>query len=426
MSAHQQSPFEEGEVPEIQKRLRESYAQRHAASMMKREAFKAFFGDDWLEQDGAIDAGVDDADEDLADLDDLLVQPTIELLAKPPTPITNVASAPLAPEIGQFAGEPSYSLLSSSRSKLKVRATDQFLEQPLAQRQVNNIQFGVNAKLDLSKPRGGPLSTPGPAGLIANFYLGHAERVVAINALKELDPTLTQGQIEKLLKIDAFIHKLAREYQGTGELPDWAKFVSPEMKQFFRIFRLCRKPDAKTITIRLDHKTAEAALAAARSPANHLAEVIKRILAKLGIETDLAFNLEFNHTGRTENHPAHIHGALCIPDDRIDEVTEALRSALAEGYRQRYTNLAVHIEKPRSAQWWAAYCIKEYSVTAIKLTTDWGRKTRPDYATRELTQLTKAFYEGISAWLLLDGAPLDSVELGGNELNRAMRVWCSP
>ena len=115
-------------------------------------------------------------------------------------------------------------------------------------------------------------------------------------------------------------------------------------------------------------------VAAPRGPANDLAEFIKRTLAKLGIDSDLAFNLEFNHTGCTENHPLHIHGALCIPDGRIDEVTEALRSAVAERYRQCYSNLAVYIEKPRSAQWWASCRIKEYGVTAIKLTAGRGEK----------------------------------------------------
>ena len=78
---------------------------------------------------------------------------------------------------------------------------------------------------------------------------------------------------------------------------------------------------------------------------NYLAEIIKRTLAKLGIDTELAFNLEFNHTGSTENHPLHIHGALCIPEDRVKAVSEALRKALAMDYRQRYTNLAASIKQ---------------------------------------------------------------------------------
>lgn len=390
MSAYQQSPFKEGEVPDIQKRLSESYAQRHAARMMEREAFEALLGDGWIEEDRAIDA-----DEDTADLDELLAH----LLASRPTPTTTFANAPPAPEVGQFAGEPSYGPLSSSRSKLKVRAIDQLRDEPFIQPQANHNKFGVNAKQDLSKSRGRSISTPGQAGLIANFHLGHAERVAAINALKEMDAMLTQDQVEKLLRTDAFIRKLAREYQGRGELPDWAKFVSAEMKQFFRIFYQCRKPNSKILTIRLDHKTAEAALAAPRGPANYLAEIIKRTLAKLGIQTDLAFNLEFNHTGHTENHPAHIHGALCVPDDRLGEVTAALRSALANDYRQRYRNLAVHIESPLNAQWWAAYCIKEYEIADIKLEAYRGRKTRPDYSTQGLTQEAKAFYSVINSWL---------------------------
>ncbi|KEY84860.1 hypothetical protein PC358_26355 [Pseudomonas capeferrum] len=113
----------------------------------------------------------------------------------------------------------------------------------------------------------------------------------------------------------------------------------------------------------------------------------------------MAFNLEFNHTGSTENHPLHIHGAFCIPDVRVAEVSEALRRALALGYRQRYTNLAVHIEKPRSAHWWAAYCVKEYTVTASRLEAERRQKKRPDYSLQSLTQEAKAFYEEISAWL---------------------------
>jgi hypothetical protein len=255
---------------------------------------------------------------------------------------------------------------------------------------------GVNAKNRHSKQSGRPLSTPGRAGLLAKFHLSHAERVVAIS---ELHQDLDNDQLEKLLSVDAFIQKLMHSYQGSGELPEWAKFVSPEMKQYFRLHLLCTKPDSKAITSRLDHDSAEAALAAPRGPANYLADIIKRNLAKLGIETDLALNLEFNHTGRTENHPLHIHGALRIPESMVKEVSEALRNSLAESYRQRYGNVAVLIEAPRSAHWWAAYCIKEYTATAGRLEAERGRKSRPDYATQKLTQVAKVFYEDISAWL---------------------------
>ncbi|MFY1032700.1 hypothetical protein [Pseudomonas asiatica] len=225
--------------------------------------------------------------------------------------------------------------------KNKSPLTDTLCPQHEISGQASHNTAGVNAKKGCSKQSGRPLSTPARAGLVANFHLSHTERVVAIG---ELHTDLDRDQLEALLSTDAFILKLMQGYQGTGELPGWAKFVSPVIKQYFRLHRLCTKPDAKTVTIRLDHNSAEAALAAQRGPANHLAEIIKRTLKKLGIETDLAFNLEFNHTGNTENHPLHIHGALCIPDHRVHEVSEALRGALALGYRQRYTNLAVHVE----------------------------------------------------------------------------------
>ncbi len=262
--------------------------------------------------------------------------------------------------------------------------------------EVCHLSAGVNVNTSHSQKTGKSLSTPGRAGLVADFHLKHTELVAAIS---DFNPGHDHQQLEAARKTDAFIQNLMRSYQGSGELPDWAKFVSPDMKQYFRLHLLCKRPDAKTLTVRLDHDSAEAALASPRGPANYLAEIVKRTLAKLGIKAELAFNLEFNHTGSTENHPLHIHGAFCIPDVRVCEVSEALRQALALGYRQRYTNLAVHIEKPWNASWWAAYCIKDYTITATRLAVERVRKSRPDYVTQKLTREARAFYEDIDVWL---------------------------
>lgn len=75
------------------------------------------------------------------------------------------------------------------------------------------------------------------------------------------------------------------------------------------------------------------------------------------------------------------------------------KQASPNGYRQRYKNLVVHIEKLRSAHWWATYCIKEYGITASRLEAERKRKSRPDYVTQELAQEARAFYEGVSDWL---------------------------
>ena len=399
MTIKHQSPFKEGEVPQILQRLRDSELRRHAEAIATRDLVRAQFEDDWFANGEAVGAASEEIDDEFADLCRLMPQ---ELHGEPPSdPYTAThsefdKSSDLEP--GLFAGESSY-LLSSSESHsedIEALPLDLLFPQQENPGQANHAEAGVNAKIGRSKQGGRPLSTPGRAGLVAGFHFGHAERVAAIS---KLHTDLDDDQLERLLKVDVFIQKLMQSYQGIGELPDWAKFVSPEMKQYFRLHLLCTKPDAKTVTIRLDHDSAEAALAAPRGPANYLAEIIKRTLAKLGIETEPAFNLEFNHTGSTENHPLHIHGALCIPDDRVDEVSEALKKALALGYRQRYKNLAVHIEKPRSAHWWAAYCIKEYVLTAVRLEAKRGRKSRPDYATQKLTQEAKVFYDDISAWL---------------------------
>lgn len=390
MTIRHQSPFKEGEVLQIQRRLLDSARTRHAENLAERKAYRALFGDEWFE-DETVDTDLSD-DQLSADLNALLDECPVERSAITPGESGKFSSI----ELGLFAGAPSYRVDASAMSR---QEPGQALHSPDEQRIPRPsilAEFRVNAKSSRLNRLGQALSTPGRAGLIATFSLSHAAHVVAIN---KLHPDFDHDQLEVLLRIDAFIQKLVRDYQGAGELPEWEKFVSPEIKQFFRIFHQCGKPDSKTLTIRLDHKTAEAALVAPRGPANYLAAIIKRTLAKLGIETDLTFNLEFNHTGRAENHPAHIHGTLCIPDDRVDEVTEVLRNALAEGYRQRYKNLAVHIEQPRSAHWWAAYCVKEYDTTAIKLTTDRGRKTRPEYSTQKLTRDARSFYDSISAWL---------------------------
>lgn len=370
MTFKYQSPFKQGEVPQILKKLHDSELRRHAEQIATRDSIRALFGEDCFTDEGTVDAA---SEIRCAEYDDLSL-------------LLNEAPAVLS--------EPHL-------EDLKTSPLDVLCPQQGNPGQTNHVEAGVNAKIGRSKRAGRPLSTPGRAGLVARFHLDHTERVAAIGAIGAIGKLhiAPDDQLEKLLKTDAFIQKLMKSYQGVGELPEWAKFVSPQMKQYFRLHLLCTKTDAKTITIRLDHDSAEAALAAPRGPANYLAEIIKRTLAKLGINTDLAFNLEFNHTGSTENHPLHIHGAFCIPDYRGDEVSEALRKALALGYRQRYKNLAVHIEKPRSAHWWAAYCIKEYGITACRLGTERGRKNRPDYALQKLTQDAKIFYKDISAWL---------------------------
>ncbi|EZP68817.1 hypothetical protein [Pseudomonas sp. RIT357] len=390
MTIRHQSPFKEGEVSQIQKRLLDSARTRHAENLVKREAYRALFGDEWFEGE-TVDTDLGD-DQLSADLDALLDECPV---ARSAITAGEPGKCP-AIESGLFAGAPSYHVDTSAVPRQEPGQVILSLDEQRIPRPAILAELGVNAKSSRSNRLGQALSTPGRAGLIASFSLSHAAHV---GAIKKLHPDVDHDQLESLLRIDAFIQKLVRDYQGAGELPDWAKFVSPEIKQFFRIFHQCGKPDSKTLTIRLDHKTAEAALVAPRGPANYLAAIIKRTLARVGIETDLTFNLEFNHTGRTENHPAHIHGTLCIPDDRVNEVTDALRNALAEGYRQRYKNLAVHIEKPRSAHWWAAYCVKEYIITASRLEAGRGRKNRPDYATQNLTREAKAFYEGMSAWL---------------------------
>lgn len=48
MTIKHQSPFKEGEVSQIQKRLLDSARTRHAENMVKRDAYRALFGDEWF------------------------------------------------------------------------------------------------------------------------------------------------------------------------------------------------------------------------------------------------------------------------------------------------------------------------------------------------------------------------------------------
>ena len=224
------------------------------------------------------------------------------------------------------------------------------------------------------------------------------ERNVA--AISKLDPDLDHEQIAQIEAKISFIDQVAQSYagKGSGKLADWPKHVPAEIKQFFRLLWLARQPDAVAVTIRLGHRTATTALDAMRSPANHLAGIIQRTLTKLGISTDLAFNLEYTHGASTENHPLHLHGIVRIPVDRIEEVRLTLRSALAEGYRQRFGNLAVHIAEISNPRWWAGYCTKEHGISAGILKKARGKRTVPDYACNSARDGGKTLYERVGCW----------------------------
>lgn len=267
-------------------------------------------------------------------------------------------------------------------------------KRPLAKNTAESatVPSGVDAKN--GKRRAGSIrfSSAHKAGLLANFQ-SMRERGVA--AISELDPDLDHEQIAQIEAKISFIDQVAQSYAGkdSGKLADWSKHVPAEIKQFFRLLWLARQPDAVAVTIRLDHRTATKALDAKRGPANHLAAIIQRTLAKLGISTDLAFNLEYTHGASTENHPLHLHGIVRIPADRIEEARQALRSALAEGYRQRFGNLAVHIAEISNPRWWAGYCTKEHGISADILKKARGKRTVPDYASDSARDGGKTLYE---------------------------------
>ncbi|CAG8870230.1 hypothetical protein [Pseudomonas fluorescens] len=256
--------------------------------------------------------------------------------------------------------------------------------------------IGVNAKTIRRRVSLRRLSTTGQARVLAGFAAGMEKRVAAIS---QLHPQLDKKAIERIQKIDSDVLGFARSYISTGKLPDWSKSLNKDIKQFFRLRHLLSQPDSHTISIRLGHKVAEAALSAPRGPADYLAGVIMRTLKALGISTELVFNLEFVHGICRENHPLHIHGALCAPDDQIDIVTEALTRVLASDYRARWTNVAVLLEEPHPGGFWASYCIKESAVTSEMLSRRGVRNKLASYASRRQSQRARAFYNRIEDWL---------------------------
>lgn len=253
---------------------------------------------------------------------------------------------------------------------------------------------GVDAKKGKRRTASIRLQNAHKAGLLANFQSMRERNVTAIS---QLDPDLDHEQIAQIEAKISFIDQVAQSYAGkdSGKLADWSKHVPAEIKQFFRLLWLARQPGAVAVTIRLDHRTATKALDAKRGPANHLAGTVQRTLAKLGISTDLAFNLEYTHGASTENHPLHLHGIVRIPADRIEEVRLALRSALAEGYRQRFGNLAVHVAEISNPRWWAGYCTKEHGVSADILKKARGKGTASDYASDSARDGGKTLYESV-------------------------------
>lgn len=74
MTAHQKSPFKEGEVNDILKRLTGSFAQRNAEAVLQQAGFAGLLQDNEFEQD--------EANQDFSDLDELLAQHSVNLTAK--------------------------------------------------------------------------------------------------------------------------------------------------------------------------------------------------------------------------------------------------------------------------------------------------------------------------------------------------------
>lgn len=270
-----------------------------------------------------------------------------------------------------------------------------------------------------SPPKKAPrkqLLTPRAAGLLSNFYHGNKSNLAVLGELQTRETyteTNLREEISRRAAAIQFQKSLALSTTRGVALPDWERRLPPETKRAFALLALARHPDAKSITFRLGHEVAEAAMSAKHGPTDYLA----RILQRLGL-TQTAFVVERSTSESHENNPYHIHGVAIIPAALLDELTRELigadgkpgrsklQAALApppckkstppvRGYRQRYNNKAIDIRPAKTAGGWFQYITKEIDFTAHDL------GARPDYASRSAAQAGKALYESIQEWISL-------------------------
>jgi hypothetical protein len=221
---------------------------------------------------------------------------------------------------------------------------------------------------------------PATAGLLAVLYAGRYKGHAAIG----------EKEREKQEKPNnSFAMEMAKILASNLDFPNWERRLPAELKQHFAMLALARQPNAHAISIRLDHKTAEAALSAPKSPTDYLSALLRSCGLK-----DLVFCLEFADCDSDENHPLHLHGIVLIPADQVSRLADDLRITMASGYRQRYKNRAIDIQPIRTTlTQWAAYCSKDQQQTQARL------QSNPFYASQSSRRAGKSLYEGIRAWL---------------------------
>ncbi|MNF52632.1 hypothetical protein D3C84_339840 [compost metagenome] len=151
------------------------------------------------------------------------------------------------------------------------------------------------------------------------------------------------------------------------DLPEWDDLPA-DVKHFFKLSNLLSQPGALFITTRLDPSIGEKALQSARGPADWLADKIKRALESVGIPADqIAFALELAPKQAKTLHKLHIHGALCIPAEMLEQASEAITAALAPEYKQHGTNAAVRLDTPNKVGDVAKYVVKESVITKDRI-----------------------------------------------------------
>lgn len=228
--------------------------------------------------------------------------------------------------------------------------------------------------------------SPEKAGLLARLYTGrHKGHVVK---KKKIEKSEEEARKSSKDLENSFAKEIAKILASGSDLPDWERRLTGELKQHFAMLALGHQPNAHAISIRLDHKTAEAALSAPKSPTDYLSAILRNH----GIK-DMAFCLEFSDTESDENHPLHLHGIAIIPADQPSRLANDLRKAMASDYRQRYKNQAIDIQPISTPGTWTSYCSKNQQSTARQL------KSSPVYASQSAKRAGKRLYEGIRAWV---------------------------
>ena len=201
--------------------------------------------------------------------------------------------------------------------------------------------------------------------------------------------TYTQADIISLYQDLGWALHEAKKILHSRQLPRWND-LNTASKQAIKLACLAEHPDAVFLTVNLDRRFADQALKNKRGLALRNGDIIRHALTQSGLPGSLALNVELSED-RERNSPLHIHGIALIPEQMTEDFSRQLRDRLAEGYLEHAGNKAVLIKPVRTGAPLAGYICKD-------ILKDMPLKNRRFYASSDLAEPSRLFYEGLRHW----------------------------